>query len=93
MKASQLDIVGNDKERKPPKGSLTERGRRKALYRRGTAQKKSVRKYKYSVSHETREELGLQQRYVFRKEKSAVERDTKKSWSGIEVEGEFNKNR
>ena len=33
-----------------------------------------------------REKLGLQQRYMFRKRKSAVEGDPKKSWSWIETE-------
>ena len=31
-------------------------------------------------------ELGLQRRYMFRKEKSAVEGDLKKDWSWIETE-------
>ena len=33
----------------------------------------------------TWEELGLQHRYRFRKEMSAVKDDSKKSWSGIET--------
>ena len=42
---------------------------------------------------ETREELGLQRRYVFTKGNSAFEDDPKKSWNGIKVEGELNKRR
>ena len=33
-----------------------------------------------------KEELDLQRRYIFRKEKSAVEGDPEKSWSRIETE-------
>ena len=33
-----------------------------------------------------REKLGLQRRYMFRKETSAIEGDPKKTWSGIEME-------
>ena len=35
---------------------------------------------------ETREELGLQQRYMFKKGNSVVEGDPKKDWSWIETE-------
>ena len=35
---------------------------------------------------ETREELGLQQRCMFRKGKGAVENDAKENWSGFEAE-------
>ena len=35
---------------------------------------------------QTREELGLQRRYIIRKGKSAVKGDPKKSLSGIETE-------
>ena len=38
-----------------------------------------------------REELGFQQKYMFRKGKSAVEGDPKKSWSGIETQAGLNK--
>ena len=41
-----------------------------------------MRKQRYRV----RPKLGLQQRNMFRKGKSAVEGDPKKSWSRIEVE-------
>ena len=36
---------------------------------------------------ETRENLGLRQKYIFRKGKSAVESDPKKNWSGVETKG------
>ena len=43
-----------------------------------------MRKQRYSVM--PWEKLGLQRRYMFRKGKSAVENDPKKSWNGIETE-------
>ena len=63
------------------------RDQRKALYRRerdflegfdeeAEIQRKALRRG---------EELCLQRRYMFRKGKSAVEGDPKKSWSGIET--------
>ena len=64
------------------------RGRRKDLYRRerdslegpheeAEIQRKALRRGK---------ELGLQRRYMFRKGKSAVEGDPKKSWSEIKTQ-------
>ena len=44
-------------------------------------------KQRYNISLETRKKLGLQRRYMFRKGKSAIESDPKKTWSGIEAEG------
>ena len=38
-----------------------------------------------------REELRFQRKYMFRKGKSAVEGDPKKSWSGIETQAGLNK--
>ena len=48
----------------------------------------SVRKKKYSVRPYDEAKLGLQRRNMFRKGKSAIEGDPKKSWSGIETEWE-----
>ena len=45
-----------------------------------------MKKQRYSVGLETWEERGLQQRYMFRKRKSAIKGDPKKSLSGIETE-------
>ena len=45
-----------------------------------------MRKQRYSVRPGDVGKLGLQQRYMLRKRKSAVEGDPKKSWSEIETE-------
>ena len=45
-----------------------------------------MRKQKYSVRPGEEGKLGLQRRYMFRKRKSAVKGDPKKSWSGTEAE-------
>ena len=67
------------KKRNHPGEAQVRRGGRKDLCRRerGTPYKDPMR---------TWEELGLQRRYMFRKGKSAVEGDPKKSRSGIETE-------
>ena len=63
------------------------RSRRKALYRtERDFLEGPMNKQRYSVDLETREERGLQRTYMFRKGKSAVEGDPKKSWSGIKTE-------
>ena len=66
------------------------RGRRKALYSKetGTPWREPIRKQRYSVRPKTREKLGFQRRYIFRKGKSAVEGDPRKDWSGIETKAE-----
>ena len=45
-----------------------------------------MRKQRYSEGLETWKELGLEQRYMFSKGKSAVEGDPKKGWSWVETE-------
>ena len=57
----------------------TERDSLQGAYEEAEIQRKALRRGK---------KLGLQQTYMFRKGKSAVEGDLKKSWSGITTEAE-----
>ena len=61
------------------------RGRKTALYRRG-ALLRGPHEEAEIQRKAVREKLGLQQKYMFRKGKSAVEGDPKESWSGVETE-------
>ena len=62
------------------------RGRRKALYKRERDSLERPLEKAEIQRKESREKLGFQRRYMFRKGKSAVEDDPKKCWSEIETE-------
>ena len=64
------------------------RGRRKALFRRERDSSKGSHD-QAEIQHKALR-LG---KNMFRKGKSAIEGDPKKSWSGIETEGKLNKRR